>query len=118
MSNRAPAIVPPGWESYTQEVAYGLFRGIRRRYPGDIRALFSIDPTSPIEAFAETAKEWRHLSLSKRDEYPDWDSMKRICYTCGLFDRHKPIVMLLPAESRPGDYVNIHPNTFHWWQPI
>lgn len=52
-----------------------------------------------------------HLSISRKDRYPNWDEIKRARYD------HMPkdilVAMLLPPEN---EYVNLYSNCFHLWE--
>lgn len=52
-----------------------------------------------------------HLSISKRDRDPSWDEIVTARYR--LLPDVPNMVMHLPAV---GDYVNVHPHTFHLMQ--
>ena len=56
---------------------------------------------------------YAHLVISRQDRYPGWDEMRDFLKACELFHHDKEIFMVLPPEK---DYLNIHPNAFHWYQ--
>lgn len=55
-------------------------------------------------------KRW-HLSISHPARYPHWDEIRDCRYD--LLPLGVTFAMLLPP---PGEYVNVHPNTFHLWE--
>jgi len=80
-----------------------LVPGLRVYAMGDCRVLVSRDATP-------TGQRW-HLSISHPDRYPTWEEIKKARYQ--LLPLDIVMVQVLPP---PGDYVNIHPNTFHLWE--
>lgn len=58
---------------------------------------------------------FKRAVLSRKKMYPTWDEMRDFVRECGLFDRSRDVVMVLPPDR---EYVNLHPNAFHWWQKV
>lgn len=56
----------------------------------------------------ESGNKWWHLSISHPNRYPTWDEIKHV--RDELLPKDRTFVMFLPRE---GEYVNLHPNTFH-----
>jgi hypothetical protein len=101
-----PAVTPFGWHLFEMPTGSSIITS----HLG-LGAIFSIDTMFDDDGNKVTRR--RHLSLSRQNRYPSWDEMKEIVRGCGLFDNKKNIYMILPPEE---EYVNFHPNTFHWWQ--
>ena len=91
--------VPEGWD------AHGAC--IVRSWPFGLHAVFSHDLDMP------GGRSWRHLSVSRINQYPGWDELKRVVYTKGLFDLDKDIVMVMP---KPEEQAVAYPYVLHFWQ--
>jgi len=50
-----------------------------------------------------------HISYSRANRYPEWDEMRDMRYK--IIPAGITLVMVLPPK---GEYVNVHPNCFHW----
>lgn len=111
---RAPVVVPAGWELLSYSSGG---ESIFKQTLTGLRAIFSIDRLE--EGYEDLPSEgpgmYRHISLSRADRYPGWDEMRDFIYGCGLFDHSYDVVMYLPPPER---YVNLHPNTFHFYQKV
>lgn len=112
---KAPLIIPKGWEKYN--LPNGSSSIVKETISG-LCALLTIDQ------YDETCSdfppmgigEYFHISLSRRDKYPQWDEMKEFIYgECPFFNEQKDVVMLLPPKNQ---YVNVHSNCFHFYQKI
>lgn len=99
-----PRIVPPNWD-----VADVMGQPIARRLDASgLKMMFSIDTL-------EDGKRWSHFSISRRDRYPGWDEMVAAIRACPFLDPERDVVMVIPPAK---EYVNYHPNCFHWWQEV
>ena len=87
-------------------------KAIFRQRGDGLRALFSVD-TQEVQDMGYG--EYRHISISRENKYPGWDEMRDFIYSCGLFDKTKDVIMFLPPKK---EYVNLHSNTFHFYQKI
>jgi hypothetical protein len=105
-----PAVIPAGWQVKESAGCRLLFR----QMPNGLKATFS------EEHYADESRPmgpgtYRRVVLSRRNMYPTWDEMRDFIRTCGLFDRSRDVIMLLPPDR---DYVSLHPNAFHWLQKV
>ena len=50
-----------------------------------------------------------HISISCESRYPSWEELKKARYD--LLPDEITMAMFLPPKA---EYVNIHPNCFHW----
>lgn len=110
-----PAIIPAGWRVAEHD---GL-KMLCRHTPSGMFATFAIEhypggernQTGPYEQTGT----FRRVVLSRKKMYPTWDEMRDFIRGCGLFDRTRDVVMVLPPD---GEYVNVHQFAFHWWQKV
>lgn len=90
---------------------------LTRQMPNGLLATFSIEHYDGSDRGemgpCESTGTFRRVVLSRRNMYPTWDEMRDFIRTCGLFDRTKDVMMVIPPDR---EYVNKHPNAFHWWQ--
>lgn len=112
IKNKLPLVIPPGWTRMVLPATATAPPGvcIIHQTISGLRCMFSIDPCGSGGAWE------RHLSMSRADRYPGWDEMKDMIYGAGLMDPNKPVQMILPPKNLPQAYVNLHVNTFHWFQ--
>ena len=105
-----PIIIPEKWNLFYDA-------GIFREFIGGLRAIFSIEmfDTDCVDTPPMGIGEYRHISISRQERYPEWDEMRDLIYDCGLFSDDKDVVMFLPIKKQ---YVNVHPNCFHFYQKI
>jgi len=113
-SSSWPAVIPAGW----RRVVDGELKMLARQMPNGLYATFSIEhyhggPDRNWFGPCETLGTFRRVVLSRKTMYPTWDEMRDFIRSCGLFDRSRDVFMVLPPDS---EYVNTHPNAFHWWQ--
>ena len=110
---KAPNIIAPPW----QTIKKGNDEMIGRSYPDGICVCFSIEgfDNSASDTPPMGIGEYAHISISRQNKYPSWDEMRDYIYSCGRFDNKRDVVMLLPPKER---YVNLHKNTFHFYQKI
>lgn len=109
-----PLVIPIGWE----KVYHGDDKMLRRQMPNGLLATFAIEHypggESPDDLGpCEQTGTFRRVVLSRKKSYPTWDEMRDFIRTCGLFDRERDVFMVLPPDQ---EYVNMHPNAFHWFQ--
>lgn len=77
-----------------------------------LRAIVAYEPlqkASPIIG-GDDGYRW-HMSLSRAERYPTWDEQRDARYE--LLPDVAYVAQVLPPE---GQYVNLHPNTFHWYE--
>ncbi len=110
-SMKAPPILPDGWE--VCETPVGTMAAWRR---------FNLQATASHEYYDEADGDdcpplgfglYVRIVISRPNRYPDWNEMRDLVYSCGLFDHSRDVVMLLPP---PEKYVNLHNNAFHFFQ--
>lgn len=108
MKTKMPLVIPVGWMPF-QGFA------IWKTQSSGLGALFSLDEhsDSDIDCPPMGAGIYCHLSLSRKDKYPEWDEMRDFIYDCGLFDSKRDVCMFLPPKEQ---YVNVHENCFHFYQ--
>jgi hypothetical protein len=110
-----PAVIPAGWMQYDE---HGLKLLATKTRTG-LRATFAIEhypgPDGTNLGPCEQTGVFRRVVLSRKTSYPTWDEMRDFIRTCGLFDRSRDVFMVLPPDH---DYINVHPNCFHWWQKV
>lgn len=103
-----PKIIPIGWKP---------FRGIalKKETLSGLCVLYSIDKHgySDIDCPPMGAGFYSHISISRKDKYPEWDEMRDFIYSCGFFDSERDVCMFLPPKKQ---YINVHPNCFHFYQ--
>ena len=107
MLNRIPAVIPPGWNYFRDRENR---QAIWQVTNSGLKILVSIDPTGENKAWE------RHVSFSREDRYPAWEEMVDFLYNAWFMDPAEEITMVIPPRNRPDLYINLHPNTFHWWQ--
>jgi len=110
-----PLIIPHGWIKCPESDGLKM---IARQFPNGLMATFSIEHYTggdhrDFYGPCEQIGMFRRLVLSRKKSYPSWDEMRDCARSCGLFDRTRDVFMVLPPDS---EYVNLHPNAFHWWQ--
>lgn len=112
MIDSIPKVIPVGWRVIDNA---GL-RLLHRDMPNGLRAVFTVEEYGPDENPPTGMPGVYHrVSLSRRKMYPTWDEMKAFLRDCPLFDNSRGIIMVLPPNS---EYVNLHPNCFHWFQRV
>lgn len=72
--------------------------------------LLVIASTAPFE---EDAREWLHVSVSRKDRLPSYDDMKHVKEVVIGNDRWA--AMFLPPVAL---HVNIHQFCLHWYSPL
>lgn len=88
-----------GWDEYAECVV--------KTWPSGLHAVFSHDLD------AEGERKWLHMSVSRANQYPGWDELKRVVWTKGLFDPDKDVTMAMPRlEEQAVSY----PYVLHFWQ--
>lgn len=113
-----PLVIPAGWWKCPEQsglkmimttTASGMCATFTiKHYPGPPSCRDLCGPMEQVGTF-------KRLILSYRDRYPTWDEMRDFIRHCGLFDRTRDVVMVLPPDR---EYVNKHPYAFHWWQKV
>ena len=109
-----PLVIPAGWTKTPSGALKMLFRDM----PNGLRATFAREyypggADRNLNGPMETPGWFRRVVLSRKKSYPTWDEMRDFIRDCGLFDRSRDVIMVLPPDN---EYVNMHPNAFHWWQ--
>ena len=94
-----------GWQYVTRMEIDGTEASVWIK--GDLRVLVSRDPE---QRKGSVVYRW-HLSISCEHRYPTWEEMKDARY-CLLPD-NVYMAQILPPQS---EYVDIHPNCFHWYE--
>src|SRR3990167_3148442 len=109
----APAIVPAGWK--WERV--GPLTLIRKVFPSGLVATHSVETYTENDGPMERNGTWKRIVISRQgtDEYPAWDEMRDLIYSCGLFDSSRDVIMILPRKE---EYVNLRSNAFHFWQEV
>jgi hypothetical protein len=111
-----PLVIPAGWWKCPEKDGLKM---IMTQTASGLRASFSIEhwpgPDRDNLGPMEQAGTFRRLVLSRKTMYPTWDEMRDFIRACGLFDRSRDVVMVVPPDR---EYVNLHPNAFHWWQRV
>jgi hypothetical protein len=109
-----PLIIPAGWQQFEHDGLKMLAtnqNGLHatfaiEHYPGGERG--QMGP-------CEQSGTFRRIVMSRKNMYPTWDEMRDFIRRCGLFDRTRDVMMVLPPDA---EYINVHPNAFHWWQKV
>ena len=110
-----PLIIPAGWRAYDHEGLKMLYT----KTPSGLKATFAIEhypgPGDRDRGPCEQTGTFRRVVLSRKNMYPTWDEMRDFIRDCGLFDRSRDVFMIIPPDAQ---YLNLHPNAFHWWQKV
>lgn len=110
---KAPPIVPLGWK--WQRI--GPMPCLIKTFANGLMATMTDETYTEHDGPGEANGHWRRIVISRRgtDEYPGWDEMRGLIYSCGLFDNSRDVFMILPRKE---DYVNVRANAFHFWQEL
>jgi len=112
---KAPLIIPKGWKEFI--MTEGNYAITKQKLSG-LCALLSIDTydNTCVDLPPMGKGEYFHISISRRDSYPEWDEMRDFIYNdCPFFDNRRDVIMILPPFTQ---YVNVHNNCFHFYQKI
>jgi hypothetical protein len=111
-----PLVIPHGWIQCPEQDGLKM---LWRDMPNGLRATFAIEhypgPGADNLGPCEQTGTFRRVVLSRKKSYPTWDEMRDFIRSCGLFDRTRDVMMVIPPDE---EYVNMHPNAFHWWQKV
>lgn len=95
-------ISPPVWKLLASDPDV---RSVRAFVKDELMVLVASEPIMP-----DGSAGW-HISISHPTRYPTWEEQKDARYS--LVPDSAYMVSVLPPIA---DYLNVHPNCFHWWQ--
>jgi hypothetical protein len=103
--------VPPGWEEIKPEDMLGgivfasrVFRGL---------GMVVIVGVNDVRAKDGTAKQWLHLSVSRKSKMPSYEDL--VMVRRFFMDESKPSYQVFPAKA---EHRNMHDYCLHLWMPL
>lgn len=111
-----PRVIPSGWQEIRMPNGDKI---LVYRTDSGLCGTFSIEhwpgPDRNQCGPMEQTGVFKRIVLSRSTAYPTWDEMRDFIRECGLFDRTRDVIMVLPPDR---EYINVHPFAFHWWQRV
>ena len=106
--SRIPDTIPEGWSPHED---YEGMIGRVEHY--GLTGVCSIDGVLDDDPLPDG--EYMHMSISRQYQVPGWKECGRYVWESGLFDKERPIMMILwpPKEANQG-----FDNVFHFWQRL